>query len=200
MALINITYDEEYFNSTDPNTAGYTHYCETTYYKENFELFTNRLVQKLSNLNLTNKKVLVVGCAYGFVVKYLVSLGVNAFGFDISEYAISQADPSIASRVFVGDARTETAFQTAKTMAGLTKPNDKFDLIVDEDMLSCLTDSEASAFCTLARSYSSYFVHIYSEFSNLDNYYNYKTVSAWKALVDNRNRDRWFTRLKWEDK
>lgn len=41
------------------------------------------------------KKVLDIGCAYGYVVKYLRELGVEAWGIDTSAYALKQADESI---------------------------------------------------------------------------------------------------------
>ena len=41
-------------------------------------------------------KILDVGCAKGFLVKELHNLGMNAFGIDISRYAISKS-PNIAT-------------------------------------------------------------------------------------------------------
>jgi len=43
--------------------------------------------------------VLDYGCAKGFLCKALRMLGVNAFGYDISEYAIANADPAVADFV-----------------------------------------------------------------------------------------------------
>jgi SAM-dependent methyltransferase len=45
-----------------------------------------------------------VACAKGYLVKSLVAGGINAFGIDISDYAISKADLDIASRLVVGNA------------------------------------------------------------------------------------------------
>src|SRR3990172_72968 len=149
-----IAYDETYF-SGGGNIGGYDNYSETNY--RDTSTRTGQLIQKTvdSGINIVGKKVLVLGCAYGYLVKHLVSLGVDAYGLDISTFAISQAPQEIASRVFVGDARLESSYTQAKTLAGLTKPNEKFDLIADEDMISCLTDAEAVAFCTLSKKYSS---------------------------------------------
>ena len=47
------------------------------------------------------KVVLDIGCAYGELVKSLVDLGVDAYGIDGSEYAISKADSSIRDRLFM---------------------------------------------------------------------------------------------------
>ncbi len=46
--------------------------------------------------------VLDAGCAMGFLVESLHNRGVNASGVDISEYAISEAHPSVADRCRVG--------------------------------------------------------------------------------------------------
>ena len=41
------------------------------------------------------KTVFDIGCAKGFLVKALRSLGVEAYGIDVSDYAIELADPSV---------------------------------------------------------------------------------------------------------
>ena len=46
------------------------------------------------------KTVLDVGCAYGELVKGLNDMGVEAYGIDGSEYAISNGDPTIRSKLF----------------------------------------------------------------------------------------------------
>jgi SAM-dependent methyltransferase len=46
--------------------------------------------------------VLDAGCAMGFLVEELHKRGVDASGFDVSEYAISQVDESVADRCRVG--------------------------------------------------------------------------------------------------
>jgi SAM-dependent methyltransferase len=46
------------------------------------------------------KTVLDVGCAYGELVKGLNDMGVDAYGIDGSEYAISNSDSSIRSKLF----------------------------------------------------------------------------------------------------
>jgi len=40
------------------------------------------------------------GCAKGFLVKALLYLGYDAYGYDISEYAVNNCDPEVTGRVF----------------------------------------------------------------------------------------------------
>ena len=54
------------------------------------------------------KTVLDCGCAKGSLVKFLVDLGVNSFGFDLSEYAINTTPyPEIRERLFCLDLALE---------------------------------------------------------------------------------------------
>lgn len=48
------------------------------------------------------KSILFGGCAKGFEVKAAVHAGYSAYGIDISEYAISQVDPEVKFRCFLG--------------------------------------------------------------------------------------------------
>ena len=52
-----------------------------------------KVAQNIINYYKLNKgsKILDIGCAKGFLVKELNNLGMNAFGIDISKYAISKS-------------------------------------------------------------------------------------------------------------
>jgi SAM-dependent methyltransferase len=52
-------------------------------------------------------RILDVGCAKGFLVKDLMNVcpGLEAFGIDISEYAVLNCEPEVVGRLHVGDAR-----------------------------------------------------------------------------------------------
>jgi SAM-dependent methyltransferase len=47
-------------------------------------------------------RVLDVGCAKGFLVKDLVSVGMEAFGLDVSRYALMHAEPDVVGRLHLG--------------------------------------------------------------------------------------------------
>ena len=55
------------------------------------------------NLN-KNDKVLDVGCGKGFLVKDLVSFGIDAYGIDISQYAIDHCEKEVVERLKIGSA------------------------------------------------------------------------------------------------
>lgn len=49
-------------------------------------------------------RVLDVGCAKGFLVKDLLAHGVDAYGLDISRYALMRCEPDVVGRLHLGDA------------------------------------------------------------------------------------------------
>jgi SAM-dependent methyltransferase len=49
-------------------------------------------------------KVLDVGCAMGFLVKDLLAQGIDAYGVDISEYAVLHCEPEVVGRLSTGSA------------------------------------------------------------------------------------------------
>lgn len=52
-------------------------------------------------------RVLDIGCAKGFLVKDLMKVcpGLEVFGIDISEYALTHCEPEVVGRLRLGDAR-----------------------------------------------------------------------------------------------
>lgn len=49
-------------------------------------------------------RVLDVGCAKGFLVKDLLALGIDAYGIDISNYALMHCEPEVVGRLQLGSA------------------------------------------------------------------------------------------------
>jgi SAM-dependent methyltransferase len=75
------------------------------------------------------RTVLDVGCAKGFLVELLRKRGVEAFGFDISEFAISQIAPEIRPYC---------------TVSSVTEPlNRDYDLVVRQEILEHVSLQEA---------------------------------------------------------
>ena len=104
-------YDISYFEGQlngNTHPAGYSSYSKCNYnqvstmYVPTFEESTGSIygdICKGLNIKLTNrfigKKLLVLGAAYGWEVKGFRDLGIDAWGVDVSSYAISQAQPAI---------------------------------------------------------------------------------------------------------
>lgn len=49
-------------------------------------------------------RVLDVGCAKGFLVKDLLALGIDAYGVDVSRYALMHCEPETVGRLHLGSA------------------------------------------------------------------------------------------------
>ena len=50
-------------------------------------------------------RVLDIGCAKGFLVKDLIDLGIDAYGIDVSEYALKNCHPDVVGRLHIGNAK-----------------------------------------------------------------------------------------------
>ena len=74
-------YDEDYYKYYDQQ--GYSRSAE---WLEFFGLIADLIVEKLNP-----KTALDAGCAYGLLVESLRDRGVEAFGIDVSSYAIARA-------------------------------------------------------------------------------------------------------------
>ncbi len=84
------------------NAYYYAHDCGRPYQRDEvwldfFETVAERIVQSINP-----RSVLDAGCAWGFLVESLRRRGVEAFGVDISEYAIQNVHPDVAPYCWVG--------------------------------------------------------------------------------------------------
>ncbi|HVP92746.1 MAG TPA: class I SAM-dependent methyltransferase [Acidobacteriota bacterium] len=69
---------------------------------------------RVANLNLLNglgKTALDVGCAYGYAVDILDSLGYDAYGVDISDYSIKRAKKLYPADFLISDVQKELPFR-----------------------------------------------------------------------------------------
>ena len=65
------------------------------------------LIAKILTKNYSPEKVLDIGCAKGFLVYALRKLGVEAYGIDISEYAVSHSPRAVRNYLKVVNAEKE---------------------------------------------------------------------------------------------
>lgn len=84
------------------------------------------------------RSVLVCGCAKGSLVQYLCAVfGIDAYGFDLSEYAISNTPfPLIRNRLSIVDAAEES----------LPYDDRQFDVVVAFDIIEHLDDTGLAYF------------------------------------------------------
>lgn len=79
-------------------------YAEATTYKygrhEPWLSFFGRIARRI-NLKFKPKSVADVGCAFGMLTEALVDQGIDAYGFDVSTYAIGNARPDMKGRLSV---------------------------------------------------------------------------------------------------
>jgi GT2 family glycosyltransferase/2-polyprenyl-3-methyl-5-hydroxy-6-metoxy-1,4-benzoquinol methylase len=100
--------------------------------------FFGGVAEKIVN-ELRPQRVLDAGCAKGFLVEALRDRGVEAFGFDISEYAISEVRPDIRPHCWVQ--RVDEPL------------NERYDVITCIEVLEHVSESEA---LTAARSFATH--------------------------------------------
>lgn len=117
--------------STNPYDAYYyAHNCGDTPYKrdEKWLKFFEGIALQIAN-QIQPRTVLDAGCALGFLVEALRKLGIEAYGIDISEYAIQNTHPDIRPYCQVGS---------------ISKPFPmKYDLIISIEVLEHMPKIEA---------------------------------------------------------
>lgn len=120
-------YDEEYFN------AG----TKSNYKPYSPDIWARKLARMIHE-HTNARSVIDVGCAYGYIVAVLRERGVEAYGFDVSEYAIRQ---SVApAYTWVGSADDRGSYRL-----------DAVDLIVSTEMLEHLSERQIRMFLENAK-------------------------------------------------
>ena len=120
-------YDKDYFHGA--TKSNYSDYAENDTHRGRAYDIKRKFPDAIT--------ILDVGCAYGYVVKYLREMGYEAFGCDVSEYAISQ---SVCPEYCKVGSVTDLPYKQ------------KFDLVISTDVLEHLhNDDVAKAVSELKR-------------------------------------------------
>lgn len=120
---------------------------------------------------LVGKKVLELGCAFGYIVQTLRENEVQAWGMDVSAYAISQADETVKPYLINDDARVALN-QYARN---------SYNIVYSRDFLCCFSESDLNALIPLMNKIGFLQVHFIRDDYNSD-YYISKPVSWWMGL------------------
>jgi len=136
---------------------------------QHFDEYWKDVAYKITQrFNLTGKKVLDIGCAYGFLVEDLRSFGVDAYGIDISQYAYDQATPEVQPYLTVADVRTH--LQSYK--------KNEFLAVYSLRFLPCMSDEDLEIIIPEMNRISKYQLHGI-DLKLLPQYYNTKTIEEW---------------------
>lgn len=104
-------YDRRYFDTGE--LCGLSNYSDYRWI-ESLSVADARTFAELLSLD-AGDTTLDIGCARGFLVRALVGLGVDAFGYDWSDFAIGTADSNVRQRVSVATAPSAAGFRTNYT-------------------------------------------------------------------------------------
>lgn len=129
-SLVTCSYDASYYHAeSHGSSVGYTDYfgSESAFRAT----FAQCLAQGMTSAYPTVRKALDVGCGGGYLVRALVSGGVDARGVDTSAYAISHGLPEVSGRLTEGQ---------LSEMAS----SGPFDLITMMDVIEHLPDPPAT--------------------------------------------------------
>ncbi|WP_408069574.1 methyltransferase domain-containing protein [Butyrivibrio sp. JL13D10] len=92
---MNKEYNENYYRT---NMGCGEDYSNREYWGPRFREIAECIIKEFNP-----KSFIDVGCAYGYLVEALRDLGVEAYGLDVSEYAISQSREDIREFLYVAD-------------------------------------------------------------------------------------------------
>lgn len=170
-------FDMSYFTGGHP--AGYSNYQRWYRYSSDIlpsdestgEYFSD-IAKKFKLWQfLDTKKVLELGCAYGVIVQMLRENGIQAWGMDISEYAISQADPGVQPYLINSDVRGALP----------QYPRNAFNVVFSHDFLCCFSESDLNLLIIQMNKIGFLQVHFIRDDYNPD-YYISMPVSWWLGL------------------
>jgi 2-polyprenyl-3-methyl-5-hydroxy-6-metoxy-1,4-benzoquinol methylase len=119
-----------------------------------YKLFQRRA--EIIRQTFSPQSVLVVGCGWGFLVDELRMKGLDAWGVDLSEYAIRKAHaevPDVYRYIEKADGRVARSLERVGP--------GHWDVVVTEDVLTvCSNEQEVSRFVAAARAVGDQAFHI----------------------------------------
>ena len=138
------------------------------------EYYRDRALALFLDYDLFGKKVLDIGCGFGFLVEDLRSWGVDAYGIDFSEYAVS-----VANSPYVTQAEAVSHAKSLKV--------NEYDLITMCGFLNCLSDDDIAQFVkNVGKKAQDFFILEWRDFSpEALELYNPKTLEEWQAYFPN---------------
>ena len=129
-----MSFDADYFEgASSPYRKGYisaTEHLDKIHY----------LVDQYSRSKLENiSRILDIGCAYGYLLRFWEGKGVGLYGTDVSEHAISRARRIVDAQLLVADIQDRMPFK-----------DDSFDIITMFDVIQ-MTQSPVGALREVSR-------------------------------------------------
>lgn len=177
-------FDRSYFEAdrvVDPHPAGYGYYPYEPLPYGDFAAEIDAAIGAVG-------KLLIVGCGYGFPLRYLVANHGwdRAYGMDVSEWVMANRFADVADRIYQGDARNAARYdEIARSAQGPRRWN----AVYSEHLLEHFTDAEAITACQNMRDASTGPV-IHRIWSGTDTgtefetaWFNVNTVDEWIALT-----------------
>lgn len=133
-------YDEEYFErGVQTGKSGYQNYCWMP------ELTLRMAHFLIREMGLDGSaRVVDFGCAKGYLVKALRLLDIDAFGVDISKYAISSVEPALKNYCIHIESSSEPKL-----------PFDAIDLLIAKDVFEHIPHRELPRLLRHLRGFSS---------------------------------------------
>jgi SAM-dependent methyltransferase len=138
-------YDEEYFERG--LQTGRSNYENYRWMPELTLRMAHHMIQHLGLRE--GDSVLDFGCAKGFIVRALRILGIDAYGCDVSSYAIDHSYPDVRPYLaLIPPGETEMPFDK------------RFDLVLSKDVLEHMTVDKVDCFLKESRSITSRQFHV----------------------------------------
>lgn len=164
-------YDEDYFENGI--VTGKSCYVNYRWLPELTIKMAHKLIQHIDLKQ--GDRVLDFGCAKGYLVKALRILDIEAYGCDISEYAINNVDQGVVKYCYLNKQNFSLSEQT-------------FDWIISKDVLEHLEEKSINEFLSLAKHKTDKMFHVVPLGDKNDNFiipaYNYDNTHIQKKTIN----------------